>query len=133
MTTPTPPESPVTVAELSEVFQLGGTLARIETTLGHVAATGEKTNTAVGGMQEALGIVQVTLGQHSTILANVVPRVDKLEAAPSPDHVTRAEHEELKAEVKAGRLSWPKVAVLITALGGIIALVGALDSWTPAT
>lgn len=132
---PTPPETPVSVAELSEVFNLGGTLARIETTLNHVATTGEKTNGTVTGMQEIMGTVQVQLAQHTTILGNLVPRVDKLEAADKVgvDAPSRQEFTELRDEVRSHRLSWPKIATLIGALVALFALVAIIDGWTPAS
>lgn len=123
----------MSVAELAEVFNLGGTLARIETTLNHVATTGEKTNLTVTGMQEVMGGLQVQIGQHTTILSNLVPRVEKLESATPEDVPSRAEFLELKDEVRSSRLSWPKIALLISALVALFGLVAVVDTWTPLT
>ena len=123
----------MTVAELAEVFQLGSSLARIETTLGHVATVGEKTNVTVTDMQTVMGGMQVTLGQHSTILTNLVPRVAKLEEQPHGDYATKTELAEIKDEVKAGRLTWPKVGLVVAGIVSGLTLVGVIDSWTPGT
>lgn len=124
----------MTVAELAEVFQLGSSLARIETTLGHVATVGEKTNATVTDMQTVMGGMQVQLGQHGTILNNLVPRVTKLEEKDH-DHsglATKSELQEVKDEVKGSRLTWPKVATLIAAIVSGLVLAGIVDGWTPA-
>lgn len=114
----TPPETPVSVAELSEVFQLGGALSEIKTTLGFVRGTVEKTDSTVNGMSARLGSVEVILGRHEERISNVEKR-------PVDDHsiyATKDDLQEVKDEVRSHRLSWPKVGALVAAGVGIAAL-----------
>lgn len=128
MTTPATPETnPVSVAELSEVFQLGGALSEIKTTLGFVRGTVEKTDNTVNGMSARLGVVEVTMGRHEERITNVEKRAE-------PDMATYATKDELaevKAEVAGGRLSWPKVGALVAAGASIAALAAFADRVIP--
>lgn len=119
----------MTVAEMAEVFQLGGTLAEIRTTLGFVKGTVEKTDLTVTDTSGRVGNIEVILGRHEE-------RIGALESRPATEPIdapSMSQFVELKDEVKSGRLTWPKIALLITALVGLFALMAIYDAWTPGT
>jgi len=130
-------ERPVTsTADLTEAFSLGSNLAEIKTTLGFVRQTVEKTDGTVTDMSSRLGAVEVEQGKQGEQIRTAFQRIEAVEqrpAATAPDAVTRAEFEEVRNEVKSGRLSWPK---LLTGAGGIVAtlaIIAWFDGLTPGT
>jgi hypothetical protein len=109
--------------QLGEAFQLGSVLSRIETTLGHNTGVIERTDRTVTDMSTRLGALEVNHGRQSERISTAFNRIEALEARPAFDYVPRADFVELKDEVKAGRLSWGKIAVLLGALATIAGLL----------
>lgn len=134
-------EGPVnTTAELAEAFQLGAVLSRIETTLGHNTKVIERTDSTVSDISSTVNEIQITQGRHSEQIATLFNRIegvehrqDEMEHAPPVQVVARIEFDELKSEVKSGRLSWGKVSALIVALVGTLTLLNIWDQITPPT
>jgi len=108
----------MTDAELSEAFKLGGVLARVEERILGVAKTADRIDTTVTGMSERLGVVENTLGQQDVRLAAV-------EARPT---VTREELNEIRTEMRASRLTWPK---LLAGAGAVVGTLVALNLLNP--
>lgn len=126
--------------ELAEAFGLGSTLAAIQTTLGHVQKTVDKTGDVVGDMASQVAEMRINQGRQGEQLKTLFERMDlhevritAVEARPqvTPTDITRRELDELKSEVASGRLSWGKVGGLIIGLGAVCTLLVFADRIIP--
>lgn len=125
-----------TTAELAEAFSLGSRLAEIATTLGFVRQTVEKTDGTVTDMSARLGAVEIEQGRQGEQLRTAFQRIEAIENRPpqvAHGDVARPEFEELKAEVRAGRLSWPKLLAGLGGLAAFVAVIAYIDTFTPGT
>lgn len=130
-------ETNVTLSEqLAETFGLGQSLGEIKQSLGHVARDVSEVKTTTNSMSSDLTTIKVqqaTQGEQIvTLFRNDAARQAELQAIRD-GLVPRIEFDALKTEIASGRLSWPKVATLITALGGIAGLFLYFDNLTPGT
>lgn len=117
----------MSVAELAEVFQLGSSLARLETNVGNVVKVIDKIDLATSSTESRLGVVEVTLGRYGE-------RIQNLENRPQTDTsdvIKRPEFDELKAEVRGNRLSWPKIGALVAAIAALTGLAAFADKIIP--
>lgn len=125
--------------ELAEAFGLGGTLAAIQTTLGHVQKTVDKTGDVVGDVATQVAEVKINQGRQAeqirTLFEHDVAlegRVKALEGRPhTTPEITRREFDEVKTEVSSGRLSWSKIGGLLGGLGILTGLMIFADRIIP--
>lgn len=117
-------EKPVSLNDqLSEAFQLGSVLARIETGQNGIVKTVDKIDGTVTGMSERLGIVEVAMGRMSERQEGFDRRLKGLEAQGPTNGPTMDQFIEVREEVKGTRLTWQKIGAL---LGGLLVIVGLL-------
>jgi hypothetical protein len=111
--------------EQIEAFGLGQSLGEIKTVLQGVRTDVTEVKGTTAGMAGDLTQIKITLAEHSTRIQSHDEDIRDLKAAPNT-YATKAEHEQLRAEVVSSRLSWPK---LLTGAGVIIAGAALLLNW----
>lgn len=104
-------------AEQAEAYGVGRSLGVIETTLGHLLGTVGKIEKTTDGTSHDVTEIKVTLAQHAGEIRGTRSDVDELKLRDSP---SRSEHNELRAEVAASRLTWGKLLAGVGTLGALI-------------
>lgn len=127
-----------TMAEVTEAFGLGGTLSEIRTVLGFVQKTVEKTDSTLGTVAADVSTLKVEQAGFREQLRTAFHRIEKVEerldAQPEPDPapITRTEFDELRTEVRAGRLTWTKLIAGVASLAGLVGVALAVLNWVDA-
>lgn len=113
--------------EQAEAYGVGQSLGAMQTTLGHIADDVKEVRSTTTKTASDVTELKVQLTGHSGRLDGHDRELKELKQL---DPIGRAEFTEMKTEMAAGRLTWPKLITAVTALGGLVtAGAGLLLSW----
>ena len=104
--------------QIVEAFSLGGTLATIGTDVKHLVTGVHKLELALQGAVDDVGTLKTNDARQDEQLKTLFAWKREVETAPAPEYATKADFNELRAEVSNSRLSWPK---LLAGAGTLIA------------
>jgi hypothetical protein len=111
--------------EQAEAFGIGRTLGEISTAVGHVASDVREVKSTTAGMAADVTAVRLEVGQLRTRGDGWDREIRDLKTVAAT-HVTRDEHELLRAEVASARLTWGKLIGGAAAIGGVIIAGGSI-------